>query len=277
MIRINLLPYRAEKQKETARNQVIIYIVGLALLIGILFWINSYMAGIIEGLNTKIAFTNKEIAKYQAIVKQVEEIERQLAILKKKLKAIYDLNKRRKEALKVFDTLTGMVVENRMWIISLDAKEKIKKIRQGTGKQAIVITIVNIDFRISGIALDNKTVADFMTNLQNKMDPDQPFIITDQSLIKIKEEGVPEDVLAKLESLKDKEHETEYDFTEALNTAIGEALVVKHKTHILKYTGKDFYIGTKLLYSRERVFPGNVKLKDFQISCSHQPLEKRNK
>ncbi len=125
--------------------------------------------------------------------------------------------------------------------------------------------------------MDNKTVADFMTNFQNKTDPDQPFIITDQSLAKIKDEGVPEDVVDKLASLKNKEHATEDDFTDVLNTAVGEALLVKYKSHILIHTGKQFYIGTKLLYSREKKFPGNVRLKDFQISCIHQPLEKRNK
>ncbi len=245
MIRINLLPYRAEKQKKTALNQVIAFIAGFALLFGTLFGINSYMAGIIDDYNAKIAFTKKEIAKYEKIVKQVEEIERQLAILKKKLKAIRDLNKRRKETLKIFDTLTNMIVENRMWITSLIAQERVKTIHKkgkGKKKKGTVIKIINIDFKITGIALDNKTIADFMTNLQNKVDPDQPFIITDQSLAKIKDEGVPEDVVDKLASLKNKEHATEDDFTDVLNTAVGEALLVKYKSQILIHTGKQFYI-----------------------------------
>jgi len=52
----------------------------------------------------------------------------------------------RKEAVLLLDTMTKMVIEKRMWFTSLEEKVSVLDIR--------------------GIALDNKTVADFMTRLE---------------------------------------------------------------------------------------------------------------
>lgn len=274
MIRINLLPYRAEQKKESARNQIIIFVVYIAVLVGILFWISSYLNGRIEDLKAKIEYTNREIAKYQKIANKVEEIKRQLAILQNKLNVIKNLEKRRKEALTIFDTMTNMVVENRMWLNSLKAVERIRSVRHGTGKKAKMVKVVEINITITGTALDNKTIADFMTNLQSKMDSDSVFKLTDQSFAELKDEGVPEDISAKLQSLKGKEHANEKEFADVLNETIGEPQTVMYKSQILKHAGKYFFKGVKLMYSRERLFKGNIKLKDFQIMCKNLPLEK---
>ncbi len=61
------------------------------------------------------------------------------------------------------------------------------------------------------------------------------FIITEQSLTNMKSEGVPDDVLAKLESIKNREVICEANFQRLLNDTIGEEQTVKFKSVILKH------------------------------------------
>ena len=73
-------------------------------------------------------------------------IKNALNVLKNKTAIINRLEKDRKWPLTFMDTINEMVIDKRMWLTSLTTKG----------------TSINID----GIALDNKTVADFMTRLE---------------------------------------------------------------------------------------------------------------
>src|SRR5262249_6304647 len=61
------------------------------------------------------------------------------------------------------------------------------------------------------------------------------FIITKQSLTNMKSEGVPDEVLAKQESIKNREVIGEENFQRLLNDTIGEEQTVKFKKVILKH------------------------------------------
>jgi type IV pilus assembly protein PilN len=69
-----------------------------------------------------------------------------LEILKKKTSVIESLEKNRFEPVRLLDTMSLKVIAKRMWFKSFKSSDK------------------TVD--ITGIALDNKTVADFMTRLQ---------------------------------------------------------------------------------------------------------------
>ncbi|GBC63267.1 pilus assembly protein PilN [Desulfonema ishimotonii] len=183
MIHINLLPFRAARKKENVRQQVSVFLL-LILIVSIgLIWYNSRLNGEIENLETQIQYTQKEVVRYNRLAKQVEELKAKVETLKKKLAVIETLDTSRDVAFRLLDTMTDMVIEKRMWFTQLEAIEKKerkakvsrkKKAKKKKAKKADAKTEVKaeekkepeVNIRIAGIALDNKTVADFMTRLE---------------------------------------------------------------------------------------------------------------
>ncbi len=147
MIRINLLPFRAARKKENIRRQVSVFFLSFFLVVIILVWYNIDLGKRISDLNSRIKDTQIQIAKYDKINQEIAQIRKALDTLKSKTEVIKMLEKSRKEPVHLLDVMTGMVVEKRMWFTSFESKGRT----------------VNI----SGIALDNKTVADFMVRLEN--------------------------------------------------------------------------------------------------------------
>jgi len=147
MIRINLLPFRAARKKENIRRQVSVFFLSLLLVVIILVWYNIRLGSNISDLNSRISNTRTQIAKYDKINREIAEIRKALDILKSKTNIIRMLEKSRKEPVHLLDVMTGMIVEKRMWFTRFESKGRTVK--------------------ISGIALDNKTVADFMVRLES--------------------------------------------------------------------------------------------------------------
>lgn len=146
MIRINLLPFRAARKKENIRRQVSIFVLSLAFMLIILFYYNWTLGSQIGGLKADIAQTKSELEKYAKINKDIAAIKKKLSNLKKKMAVMDTLEANRFGPTRLLDTMTQVVVPKRMWFTNLgDNNGKVK---------------------ISGIALDNKTVADFMVRLE---------------------------------------------------------------------------------------------------------------
>lgn len=180
MIRINLLPYRAARKKENVRNQILIFIAAVVAFIAILSFYHIHLSGKIKGLNTEIKNVQKDVVKYNKIVEKVEQIREKVAAVKEKLDIVNILDLNRKDGFHLLNTMTNMVIENRMWFTYFESVEKItitKKTIQVITKDAagkekkkkkkIEEKKVEIIVKAEGIALDNKTVADFMTRLEN--------------------------------------------------------------------------------------------------------------
>ena len=147
MIRINLLPFRAARKKENIRRQVSIFFLSFFLIFIVLFYYNINLNSQISDLNKNIEKTKKEVAKYKKINKEIASIKKELETLKQKTNVIKRLEKNRFEPVRLLDTMSMKIIAKRMWFKSLKSDDKT--------------------VGISGIALDNKTVADFMTRLQN--------------------------------------------------------------------------------------------------------------
>ncbi|MBW2482325.1 MAG: PilN domain-containing protein [Deltaproteobacteria bacterium] len=147
MIRINLLPFRAARKKENIRRQVSIFLLSLAFMLIILFYFNFSLSSKIGNLNTKIKETQTELDKYAKINKEIEEIKKKLDNLKKKMAVMDTLEANRFAPIRLMDTMTQVVVPKRMWFTNMQSKD-----------QKVSIT---------GVALDNTTVADFMVRLEN--------------------------------------------------------------------------------------------------------------
>ena len=147
MIRINLLPFRAARKKENIRRQVSIFLLSLAFMLIILFYFNFSLSSKIGNLNTKIKETQTELDKYAKINKEIEEIKKKLDNLKKKMAVMDTLEANRFAPIRLMNTMTQVVVPKRMWFTNMQSKgQKVS---------------------ITGVALDNTTVADFMIRLEN--------------------------------------------------------------------------------------------------------------
>ena len=104
------------------------------------------MSSRVSGLDKKLKQTQAELDKYNKINQEIAEIKKKLENLNKKMAVMAELESNRHEPTRLMDTLTQVVVPKRMWFTKLEEKDKT----------------VNVN----GIALDNKTVADFMVRLE---------------------------------------------------------------------------------------------------------------
>jgi type IV pilus assembly protein PilN len=107
---------------------------------------NIYLSGKIDDTKLKVAQIKKEVEIFENKAKEVDAIKKKLAVLNSKTEIINKLERDRKAPLKMLDAMSQSVISQRMWLTRLDAQGK--------------------DIKLKGIALDNKTVADFMTRLE---------------------------------------------------------------------------------------------------------------
>ncbi len=147
MIRINLLPFRTDRKKENIRRQVSIFLLSLAFMLIILFYFNFSLNSKIDKLSSNIKDTKSDLAKFEKINKEIAEIKKKLDNLKKKMAVMNTLEANRFAPIRLMDTMTQAIVPRRMWFTRLQSK--------------------GARVSISGVALDNTTVADFMIRLEN--------------------------------------------------------------------------------------------------------------
>ena len=146
MIKINLLPFRTARKKENVRHQLSILFFSLFLVFILLVYYNIKLSGQVKEIKSKVETAKSETEKYEKINKEITEIKGKLEILNTKMDVIKTLESNRYEPVRLMDAMTNLVVPKRMWFVSLDGKGNA----------------VNI----SGVAIDNQTVADFMTRLE---------------------------------------------------------------------------------------------------------------
>jgi type IV pilus assembly protein PilN len=169
MIRINLLPVRAARKKENIRWQVSVFF--LMVLFG--FVVMAYMAVSltrnISNMNAKIEQAEKELKDLEILSKKVHEIKDKLTKLQAKMDVIQRLEVNRTRSVRILDSLTGLVVADRMWLTNLTEK--------------------NGAVNMKGMAMDNKTIADFMKRLEGSPFFDAVNLVTSKQVQKTKTAG----------------------------------------------------------------------------------------
>ena len=146
MIRINLLPFRKARKKENVRQQVSVFVLVLIFLILGMSYLALALSRKIENLDSRIKTSTQQLSELTVLTKEIDEIKKKLDTIKKKTAVIKNLERNRKSSVVLLDTMTNMVIPGRMWFTSLsDISESVE---------------------INGLALDNKTVADFMIKLE---------------------------------------------------------------------------------------------------------------
>ena len=141
------MPFRAARKKENIRRQVSVFFLCLLLVMVVLVWVHFYLGNKQTYLTTSVSDTKKELALYKQKNAEISEIRKKLKDLEMRQNVIEDLEKQRFEPVHIMDELTGKIVAERMWLTRLNI----------SGNQ----------MDIDGIALDNKTVADFIDNLES--------------------------------------------------------------------------------------------------------------
>ncbi len=146
MIRINLLPYRAARTKENVRRQVSVFLLGLVLLLIILVVGQGWLSAKTERMADKLEGLKAEVAKYEATAKKVEQYKAALKKLQQQIDVVVQLEAKRANPPVLLAKVADLAVADRM---------QYRRLRSDDNT-------VSID----GIALDNETIADFMTRLE---------------------------------------------------------------------------------------------------------------
>jgi len=146
MIRINLLPFRKARKKENVRKQISIFILVVIFLTLGMSYFALTLDRKIQGLDNRIKTSKQQLSDLTVLTKEIDDIKKKLDTIKKKTAVIKNLEQNRKSAVILLDTMTNMVIPGRMWVTSLSA--------------------ISDSVEINGLALDNKTVADFMIKLE---------------------------------------------------------------------------------------------------------------
>ena len=184
MIRINLLPFRAARSKEAINRQLSLYIGILIILAALLTAGNWWAKKIITQKQMAVNKIKQEVKEYEAITKEINEIKSQLNLLQKKTGVIENLEKSRHESVQLMEMMSDTPIEGRMWLTSLETKvterkppktnDKKKKKKVNEKKPENIVALPPLkSLTLQGLALDNKTVADFMTRLEQIKSPAQ--------------------------------------------------------------------------------------------------------
>jgi len=146
MIRINLLPFRAARKKENIRRQVFIFVsLFVMIALALVYW-NIQLGNKLKEIQVKVEQTKVELAKTMKAASRVDQIKKEIATLEKKMAIIEDLEKGRMTPVEFTEEMSRLIVADRMWLTRLS--ENAESVDMG------------------GYALDNKTVAVFMTRLE---------------------------------------------------------------------------------------------------------------
>jgi type IV pilus assembly protein PilN len=148
MIRINLLPFRAARKKENIKRQTTIY--GLSVVLLLMVMVYYFLR-----LNNEVSLLEKrqknlradfQSYQYQKTIKRIDELDKKIGEIKSKLAVIRKLEKKKTGPVHLLDEIAMAVPKDKLWLKSLNEKKG--------------------SLTLQGTAMDNETVALFMTNLE---------------------------------------------------------------------------------------------------------------
>ena len=152
MIKINLLPLRASKKKESTRQLVSILVISLAgvLVVGLSLYFLTIAK--ISATTDEIAKSEQEIQQLKAKIGQIDNIKKLQAEVKKKLDILTQLRKEKTGPASRLARLSESVPD-KLWLV---------KYTENLGTVSI-----------SGFSVNEEIIATFMRNLQAAEDFDK--------------------------------------------------------------------------------------------------------
>ncbi len=169
MIKINLLLARKEKRKAGVKKEFIVLVLSVVLLLAILVFIQWGLTKKLEDTVAQNAQKRQEIAKYKSLTTEVEKKKQEQKMLQSRLDIINSLRRDKARAAMVLDELS----------INKPEKLQLESLKKDGPKLGI-----------EGIALDDETIANFMTSLRkSKLFKNVDLVVSEQieqSKIKMK-------------------------------------------------------------------------------------------
>jgi type IV pilus assembly protein PilN len=145
MIRINLLPFKQLAAEVSRRREITIGAVVLGVGILAIAAVHFFQAYHLSSLESELATLRADLQTLNVKIKEVGELQNKIKDLRGKNKIIADLNKKKSGPVLVMENLANATPAT-LWLTEL--KE--------TGGNLI----------LNGLAVDNKTVADFISGLE---------------------------------------------------------------------------------------------------------------
>jgi type IV pilus assembly protein PilN len=146
MIRINLLPLKETERAIGRRQQMSLVVLGVLIALGIMVVPFLMQGRRLAQLERQTEQVNREIQQFNQQVREVRELDRLKVEVQTKLRIIQDLNEKRVGPARVFDHLSVATPDN-LWLIDFNE--------------------VKGSATVTGLALDNETIASFMRQLQD--------------------------------------------------------------------------------------------------------------
>lgn len=109
MARINLLPWRAERQKERKKQFMLMLVLSAVAGLGLWFMVNTYYNLQISGQMERNAFLTQKIEEVKAQITEIEKLEEKKKKLLNRKKVIEELQANRSQMVHLFDSLVRTI------------------------------------------------------------------------------------------------------------------------------------------------------------------------
>lgn len=146
MIYINLLPVREIKRRNQAKKHIVLAALGLLCFLAILTSFAFYQVNTVARLQKAHTDIQAEKQQYTKILNQIKKLEADKKVLLTRIEVIKQLKESSSLTVHVMDEVANLTPPQRMWLTGLSQ----------TGGQ----------LKLSGMALDNQTVAKYMEDLE---------------------------------------------------------------------------------------------------------------
>lgn len=159
MIRINLLPVRAAKKKETAIQQLAIAGISFGLVLAIILVMFFIKLGQISGTKNDITAANAKIAELKSKIGKLDELKKLKDDVKKKLDVLAELRKNKSGPAQRLATLSDSTPDQ-LWLESYkEAGDTIK---------------------IAGLAMNEELIAQYIRALEASADYERVDLVVSE-------------------------------------------------------------------------------------------------
>lgn len=149
MIRINLLPVREIKRRQAIKNEVFLLVAGLISVIFLLLLVNFFQINKISSLERNIQTLQQEKQKHTITLNEIKKLEEEKKLIETRIGVINQLKASSSLTVHVLDEVANLTPTKRLWLSGLS---------QSGGS-----------LKVSGMALDNQTIAKFMDDLEGSL------------------------------------------------------------------------------------------------------------
>ncbi|MEJ2430367.1 MAG: PilN domain-containing protein [Deltaproteobacteria bacterium] len=145
MIRINLLPIGKRPVEDRIRKEISVFFLLIFFSLVVMAYFHVGHTREIKRITNEKIQLDKDIRRYQARQKQLDEMKKQAKVIKQKLAVIDTLMKNRDLPVRILDQLAVKIPSDKMWIKNLSQR----------GNR----------LTLTGVARGNETIAQFMEAL----------------------------------------------------------------------------------------------------------------